>query len=128
MQGLTIYILQCGNPDIRRCVESLKDICINPIVTLQKDIETISKTCATPWFGYVFANEYFDLNLINAIPVFLNYNYDIIVLMGRIWNEKQEKYIMHQSPRIFKKGIEIEGVLPKDYKTVTRVLDGWVEG
>ena len=76
---LTIYIVPCDDPrqtNEKRLVNSFRDVGF-PVRFVRMKDRDLSKfeNHETPWFGYLWSNEYISAGLIDCLSVFLQIKY-----------------------------------------------------
>lgn len=123
MKGLTLFVLPVED-DKEHKEEDFLFSFVDKVVFLDKrDLSEVAVD--TEWYGYLFSNETFSRSLIDYLPVYLeDKEHEFYVLFTKI--ESTGK--MFHSPRIFRKGVKLEKLLPKELGLkYTRVLDGWVK-
>ena len=133
MKPLTVYIMD-GDKNhlplhtITNSIDSdfkiVEEVCLLPHRNLDKAV----KDCRTKWFMYVFDNEYLSVDLSSILPQLILLSNDVYVFYERELMVGGD-YKYGQSPRLFKKGIELNGMSPLNINklVVQRVLDGFVE-
>lgn len=128
---LTLFILPCDNKDLHdpeRARASFGDI-VRFSQTLKNRRLDLEKHFPTPWYGYIYSDEYLDDQARDALPVFLASNqFDCLVLMKKVLVDGKMK--ITQAPRIFRKDVRlVEGKhIPKNPQRLRfeKMLDGWV--
>jgi len=126
---VTLYIIPGDRvPDIDGAVTSFgKNLLRNVVVCDTR--EPRFQEAQAPYCAYMYSDELIELPLRRALPVYFQpaFRYwDVLTLFRR--NVFDKKFF--QAPRIFKSGIQMEGLMPK-YPTplvFERVLDGFLRG
>lgn len=115
-------------PNIERAINSFgKNLLRNVVVCETR--EPAFQEAQAPYFAYMYTDEWCDQALRLALPVFFqtqNRYWDSLSLFRR--NVHDGKTFI--APRIFKSGIQMEGLMPK-YPTplvFERVLNGYLRG
>ena len=115
-------------PDIDRAVTSFgKNLLRNVVVCETR--EPRFQEAQAPYFAYMYSDEICEMLLRLALPVYFQpaFRYwDALTLFRRNVHDKK----FFQAPRIFKSGLQMEGLMPK-YPTplvFERVLDGFLRG
>lgn len=124
----TLFILPGDNPEkggVTRAINSASKFSVSFVVLKDRKLHDVVVT--TPWYGYLYDNEFFDEALQEAISIFLKETtYD-----GFSIYQKKEGKVYH-SPRIFRKYVKIkEGTLVPENPEVLnweRILNGWIIG
>lgn len=116
------------NPE--RAIESFGDIVEKSVILDHRRIDNLVPV-DTPWYGYVYADEWVDERIREALPVFLQADYfDCLVMLKKQLNYGDTR--VFQSPRIFKKDVTLEKdmLIPRNPTTLVfeTMLDGWVRG
>jgi len=129
---LTVFLLQQNHPnsDIDKATANIKDV-VNKIVIVEQHHEIKNHTIDTEWYGILYDNEEFQEDLLTALPVFMEFDYDYLVIYKRkIANNQMRVWI---APRFFRKHIVLRDdcMLPKKRVSSQRfksekMLDGWV--
>ena len=131
---LTIYVMPCGKDEIdpERAVKSFE----NPQYTVAYAIlehanlwDLNGTHYESRWFGYIYANEWLDEELSEALPVFLQQDYfDYLLLWKKVEHGDKSRYF--RMPRLFRSVVPlIKGELvPENIDTLTgeTVLNGWI--
>ena len=134
---LTMFIIPPDNPeesDCARARESVESICKVVHELSDRKIHDRVFHVTTQWYGYIFANEWFDEGLRFALPTFLrSREYDYLILCKKVFEERHQLMTpkMFVAPRLFRKYVELEGegsLIPKNAADLNwvQVLDGWV--
>lgn len=128
MKPLTLYIMKSDNMVV--CPESVVSFggVVEEVIFLDnRNLEEAVKSCKTRWFGYIFSNEYLQVDLGVELLLYLEQDkFDVIIFMQRLLVDDKFKFL--QSPRLFKREIKLKGMYPltKNF-THIRALDGFVE-
>ena len=128
---LTLYIFPCDKPplhDPERAKKSFGSVVQFSCLLEDRRLD-LEKDFQTPWYGYIFSDEFLDELAMRALPVFLASNqFDCLVMMKKTIKNGQLR--VFQSPRIFKKDVKlIENLLiPENPQRLRfeRMLDGWI--
>jgi len=133
MRPLTLYIMESDNQvyNVPRLVSSFGDVVETIIRVPDRNLAEAVKGCETEWYGYMYSNEFLSEEYVEALPIMLGNNgFDIEawVLFEKRGEEGKETYGM--SPRLFKRNIELQGMLPlvSSKERLQRSLDGFVVG
>lgn len=129
---LTIFIIPSGatNVNFERTIKSIRAINMEITVVKMKDFGIAPHVVKTPFYGYIYDNEYFSQSVIEAIPVFLsNAYFDCLVFFKKVEDHEN----VFRASRIFKEHVKLnreEGFLPvgnpDDYKWEV-LLDGFIK-
>lgn len=128
---ITIYTIPCDDPkktNYKRLEESLADMEAKIVKLDHRRLGEVREE-DNPWWGFLFSNEYMDKNLVKAIPVFLQHQFDYLVLHKKsIFNGEVKVFT---APRLFRAHVHLEeghSLVPKNPESLKfeRVLDGWL--
>ena len=128
---LTLYIFKCDNLKLHDPVRAKASF--GDVVHFSKTLEgrrlDLIEQHPTPWYGYIFSDEYLDDEAQKALPIFLaSDHFDCLVLMKKVLIDGEMK--VTQSPRIFRKDVRLmEGMhIPENPQRLRfeRMLDGWI--
>jgi hypothetical protein len=121
---LTIYLIDRGGN---------KKKSISSVANLEPKIIEKSKgtpcssfaNCSTDWYMILFTDEYLEEKLCDAIPFFLESDYEYFDIYRCMDDGKTQRFF--KSPRIFRKDIILnrQGFPEKD-KVGTAILDGFI--
>lgn len=82
----------------------------------------------TDYFAVFYTAEKLEQELVDAIPLFLESGYDVLILWKKMWDEDKLRFF--KVPRIFKRGVSLSdaciNVASWDGVNGEIVLDGWV--
>jgi len=82
----------------------------------------------TDYFAVFYTAEKLEQELVDALPVFLAYGYDVLILWKKIWDDDKLRFF--KIPRIFKRGVSLDDACINaaswDGLNHEVVLDGWV--
>jgi len=130
---LTLFVFPCDNKDLHdpeRAKASFGDtVQFSQILEARRlDLE---KDFQTPWYGYIFSDEYLDDQARDALPVFLaSDQFDCLILMKKVLVDGEMK--VTQAPRIFRKDVRlVENThIPENPQRLRfeKMLDGWIRG
>jgi hypothetical protein len=113
-----------GKPNIEQAVRSFGKLLLKNIVVCE-DRNPPFHEAQAPYFSYMYSDEWCNDSLRLALPIFFqHWNWDCLVLFRR--NIGENKYF--QAPRIFKSGMEMDGLLPKYPSCLLyeRLLNGYL--
>ena len=127
---LTLFAIQADdiqNPE--RAIESFGDIVEKSIILDHRRIDNIPVD--TDWYGYIYADEWLDDRIKEALPVFLTAQYfDCLILFKRVVDQGKKR--VFSSPRIFKQGVQLKKdmLIPVNSGPLTfeKCLNGWIRG
>ena len=128
---MTLYIFPCDCEELHdpeRAKESFGDV-VQFSQTLKDRRLDLVCNHPTPWYGYIFSDEYLDDKAKAALPTFLAVGgFDCLILMKKIMVDGEMR--VTQAPRIFKKDVRlVENThIPEDHDSLIfeRMLDGWI--
>ena len=130
MKPLTLYIMVAdkNHLPLGTIQDSVGDVVETYVLLNHRNLAEFVKDCETDWYMYLFDNEYLSKELTDALPVLMKSNFDVWVMFEK-QNIGDDKYRYGRSPRLFKKGIELKGMVPLKLNEliVEKVLDGFVE-
>jgi hypothetical protein len=122
--SLTVYLVERGG-DGDRAKESLKGL-PNVIIEPKKKGTTCTgfNKCETDWYLILFDDEWLDIRLNKALPVFMESDYDYFNL-HRMMVDSQRFFI---NPRLFRKDVILNksGEPVGTEYTGTNILDGFI--
>lgn len=126
--NLFLYIIPGDGPnDAERAIDSCSNFISGAKILKSRYVKHKGDE---EFYGYLYWDEYLDLDLSIAMPVFLYNDYwDCLVLFKMIHLRGEPKY--YKCPRIFKKEIVLnENLIPIHPKDLyyERALNGWVRG
>ena len=128
MNPLTLYIMRSDNGvHCPQSIPSFGGVVENSIHLEDRALSKAVRKCETKWFGYIFSNEFLEIDLAESLPLYFDQEfYDVIILMQRAGKGENVKF--YQSPRLFKRNILLKGMVPlhKNFNHV-RALDGFLE-
>lgn len=115
-------------PNIEQAITSFGKNLLQNVVVCETRSPRFQEAQA-PFFAYMYSDEFIEMALRVALPVFFqphNRYWDCLTLFRH--NLDDDKYF--QAPRIFKSGIQMEGLMPKYIIPLTfeRVLNGYIRG
>ena len=128
---MTLYIFPCDNPELHNPERAKASF--GNVVQFSRILETrrldLEKDFQTPWYGYIFSDEYLDDEVKTALPIFLaSDQFDCLVLMKKAMVDGKIK--VTQSPRIFRKDVRLmeDTHIPENPQRLRfeRMLDGWI--
>ena len=128
---ITIYTIPCDDPgktDHERLEKSLGEIEAMVVRLDHRRLDEVREE-DNPWWGFLFSNEWFDKSLAEAIPIFLQHQFDYLVLHKKsFFNGKTRVF---SAPRLFRAHVQLEeghSLVPKEPELLKfeRVLDGWL--
>jgi len=128
---LTLFIFPCDNLDLhdpKRAKSSFGKIVQFSQILENRRLD-LEQHFETPWYGYIFSDEYLDDQAREALPIFLaSDQFDCLVLMKKVIINGKIK--ITQSPRIFRKDIRLmeNTHIPENPQRLRfeRMLDGWI--
>lgn len=139
MKSLTLFIIPggpAGAGDYNRVVSSLEGVVDYVEFLSDRRVDLASRDVRTDWYMFLYNNEWVDPKVKQAIPVFMEYPFDAIVLFKLVYERQDKDYYTELEnriftvPRIFKKGVILneEDLTPKWAHRLKfeRLLDGWV--
>ena len=132
---LTLYVIPCDNPeeaDIPKLKQSAKDVAEKIVVLDHRRLDEVEPE--TKWYAFLFSNEWFDVGLKDALPIFLEYDEcDYFVLFKKVIEDITGTLIPKTfvAPRIFRSSVKLEGagsLIPRNPESLKaiKVLDGWI--
>ena len=127
MHNLKLYIVPCKRDLYIGGVEKAVRSFWNVILTFQIMSSGINKITdhEAEWFGYVNEDEWIDKDLAEALPKYLESDYDCLVLYKKVRAGGKERFFF--TPRIFRHTVKLDlNLLPPEDVFSTRVLDGWL--
>lgn len=119
---LTIYILPSqGHLDMRDTMGFVNDdfFTFVPVDTT----ELLHVEQQKP-YGFIYDNEVMDESLMEALPVFIRHDWDVLVFLKKTKSNGDFKFF--ESPRIFRPYVELNKLVPSPLWHYERVLDGWI--
>jgi len=130
---LTLFVFPCDNPELHdpeRAKTSFGNVVQFSQILKSRRLD-LEKDFQTPWYGYIFSDEYLDDMARNALPVFLaSDHFDCLVMMKKTLVDGKIK--VTQSPRIFRKDVRLmeDTHIPENPQRLRfeKMLDGWVRG
>ena len=130
MKPLTLYIMVAdkNHLPLHIITDSVGDMVETYVLFDHRNLAEFAKDCKTDWYMYLFDNEYLSKELTDALPVLMESDFDVWVMFEK-QNIGDGKYRYGRSPRLFKKGVELKGMVPLKLNEllVEKVLDGFVE-
>ena len=129
---LTMFILPsgAGNRDLNRTVQSIVSMDVETFIVRMKDSGIAYHVIETPFYGFIYDNEYFSESVIKALPNFLRAGYFDCLLF---YKQVDKIETMFKATRIFKEHVRLDsgnGFLPKgrpDDYTWETLLDGYIK-
>lgn len=127
---LTLYVFPCDHKELHdpeRAKASFGDIVQFSRVLEDRRLD-LEKDFQTPWYGYIFSDEYLDNEAKKALPVFLAVGgFDCLIMMKKTLDNDLH---VTQAPRIFGKHVRLveDTHIPKNHESLVfeRMLDGWI--
>ena len=126
---LTMFILPCGNIKYdtapERAFESAEKVADEVIIPAHGRLWEMQKP--EGWYGFLYANEWLDQPLIEAIPGALKSFFDIFVLYKKVRENGIPKFF--HVPRLFRDHVVInETYVPSNFGTysIEYLINGWV--
>lgn len=123
--SLTVYLVERGG-DAEKTKESLIGL---PNVIIENKAKGTPCTgfhkCETDWYMILFDDEVLDQRLVNAIPIFMEADYDYYNLSRIMITEQGQRFFVN--PRLFRKDVVLNrhGEPSSDYVS-TNILDGFI--
>jgi hypothetical protein len=121
---LTVYLVDRGGD---------RDTAVNSVINLEPLIVDKKKgtpctgfyNCSTDWYMILFTDEYLEEVLCNALPYFMQADYDYYNVYRCMDDGESQRYFV--SPRLFRKGVILnkQGEPSSDY-VGTAILDGFI--
>ena len=135
---ITVYVIPCDSPersDYSKVTESLKPVADN-VIWLEHRRLNERREHKTPYFGFLFSDEWLDVGLQEALPIYLSQkkpDFEYLVLFKRVIENVQgvRNTKIFQAPRIFRNDIIIaegDSLVPENQESYKflRVMDGWI--
>lgn len=124
MATLTVFIIPGDNPRLLETTCGLLGLDVTYYNLKTRGIPT--EIVETDWYGYWYHDEFIESSLAKALPTFLNQDtYNVIALAKRVIIDGKIT-AFGVSPRIFRKEVALQGLMPYGDINTTRVLDGWL--
>lgn len=133
MMNLTLFVIPGDDPrkaDLDKAIRSFGH-CFKVRVLRDRRIDLVCGEVETEWFAYLYDNEYLEVELKEALPIFL---LDTTLDYMIIWKKARSGGMPSQvsrAPRIFRAGTVLqEGKLVPDGRVIDfsheTILNGWI--
>lgn len=127
MSDLMLFVIPSGNKDLMDFHRTVASFGPGIQYEAVKPKEILTRKIETPWYCYMFDNEWIDEELKEALPILLEQNLDYYILMKKVFIGARLAFF--NTTRIFRSKVKLNnglGIKSPSGFIGTRILDGWI--